>query len=159
MGAETIISSYGIGLDLPPGWEGRIFRYEPEADALVFPIVHAGSFSFPPDENSLGDGAIRRMHGRGAFFALVEYEPGMAGDAGFSRVGLPLPIAEPHLRPEALNAPSRGLLGFQSLFQLTGRPFAIQLAIGAGGDVEGDLSAVNAVLGSLTVDRSDWTGR
>ena len=55
-----------MGMDLPAGWEGRIYRR-----TLGYPIAHAGSFALPPHDGDFGSGAIVAMGPTDAFAALL----------------------------------------------------------------------------------------
>jgi hypothetical protein len=154
----VILTGYGLSLDLLQGWEGRIFMYDPEPPALVFPIIHAGSFALPEDTSSFGSGALMRMRGQGAFFAIAEYGPRYTGETAFAHVGVPLPVERGDLKPQALHWTSPDLLGFQAMFQLRGRAFVLQLAVGARGETEKDVLAATHVLGSFDAEESDWIG-
>ena len=65
------IAAHGIGLELPGGWEGRIYRLK-GGD----PILHAASFALPVADGDFGSGATAAMPAGGAFLALKEHRPG-----------------------------------------------------------------------------------
>jgi hypothetical protein len=153
-GKVVILDSYGIGIDLPATWEGRIFILPPDPDLRHLPIVHAGNFSLPTDQSSYGTEAILQMGGHGAFLALVEYGPNMLGRGDFARSSLPLPIAGKQLRPSAIHMTRSDLVGYQGLFNQSGRPFSLQLVLGTKGDFTTSLAEANEVLLSLTVSEA-----
>jgi len=150
-----VVSGFGISLRLPVGWEGRIFMPDPDPDAPVLPIVHAGSFALPSDSSAFGSVAIGLMNGRGAFLALMEYGAHKLGRPAFAQVGLPLPLARDDFQPHALHLPRPGLVGYQRLFSLGARPFSFQAVIGLA-DMDADLAETNEVLRSLIVEPGNW---
>jgi hypothetical protein len=154
-----MLAAFGISIDLPEKWEGKIFMYEPEPDFLVFPIVHAGNFSLPNDENTFGTLSMLKIRGRGAFLALVEQDPALAARPDFAAERLRLPIAMEDLDPARLPRRQPNLLGYQALFHSEGRPFVLQLMIGSREDTEANLASTNEVLSSLAMEKTDWRGR
>ena len=51
-----ILRAHGMSVDLPDGWEGRIFRRR-HGD----PTLHAGTFALPQDDGEFGSRATAAM--------------------------------------------------------------------------------------------------
>ena len=111
-----ILSGYGISLDLPEGWEGRIFKLNPGPGESVFPNVHAANFPLPTDQSNYGTGASLQMNGHGAFFALVEYDPALLGRDDFAVTTPLLPVDQTQLLNAQALSVTAGLVGYRSSF-------------------------------------------
>ena len=148
------IAAHGIELELPRGWDGRLYRVAGSA-----PIVHAASFPLPPADGDFGSGATASIPAGGAFLALKEYRPGprlRPGAGLFASRAIPLPLAAGHFNPHALQVGRRGQAGMQHFFTASGRPFCLYAVIAtrpaasastAGAhDRVGQLSAILATL-------------
>jgi hypothetical protein len=121
------VSGHGISIDLPSGWEGRIYR---RRLAHAYPVLHAGSFALPSGDGDFGDGAIGAMSNGDVFLALLEYDPVLAGAGLFDATGLPLPIRPSELSPAAFRRRLAGRLGVQRFFTERARPFCVYLVLG-----------------------------
>jgi hypothetical protein len=142
------ISGHGIEVDLPNGWEGRIYR-RPEGR----PILHAASFALPADDGDFGGVAVAEMPSGGVFIALAEYDPDVLGTALFAPRGLPLPLRAADAHPRALQRLGRGRAGIQRFFTTRGRPFCLYVVIGSERLRAAGVDQANLVLGSLSITR------
>lgn len=149
------LAAHGIGIDLPRGWEGRIYR-RPGAD----PTLHAANFELPASDGDFGSGAAARMPDGGALIVLKEYRPGprlIPGTGLFASRQLPLPLHGHRFHPRALQVGRPGQAGFQHFFTTgAGRPFCLYAVIKPSSDrahgargAEGQLGALNRILASL----------
>lgn len=140
------LSGYGITVDLPPGWEGRIYK-RPEGD----PTLHAANFPLPLEDGDFGSRALAAMGNGGAFLVVTEYEPALAGQGLFSPPApSPLP-ATSELDPWALLRVRRGQFGIQRFMTIGGRPFCVYLVVGTLPSPSGLLADVNVVLRTLSI--------
>ena len=140
------ISGYGIHIEVPRGWEARVYR-RAEGD----PTLHAGNFPLPMDDGDFGSGAVGRMTDGGIFIALTEYRADLAGEPLFSGPGLPLSVAGSELNPLALQRALPGQSGVQRFFTQAGRPFCLYLVVGSWPNPWKLLRQANRVLHSLAV--------
>ena len=152
------LAAHGIELDLPKGWDGRIYRIDGSA-----PILHAASFSLPARDGDFGSGATGRMPAGATFIAVKEYEAGprlLPGEGLFASRSLPLPLAPARFHPRALQVGRLGQAGFQHFFTSSERPFCLyaviklhppgaELATAAANQVSG----LNRILSTLTIGR------
>lgn len=122
------LSAYGISLQLPRGWNGRIYR-RPDAS----PTLHAANFALPADDGDFGSGATGHMPQGGIFVALKEYAAGprlRPGVGLYASHSLPLPLEHRYFHPRALQVGRPGQAGFQHFFTAAGRrPFCLYAVI------------------------------
>jgi len=149
----VIVSAHGISVDLPHGWEGRIFRRR-HGD----PTLHAATFALPFDDGEFGTRATGRIPPGGAFLTITEYRPGnglVPGRGLFAPHAIPLPIPRSRFRPNHLLVARRGQRGYQHFFTESSRPFCLYAVIHEPrlGAARADVGAVNDVLRSLSIER------
>ncbi len=117
------LSAHGIGVELPPGWEGRVFR-RPEGD----PTLHAANFPLPARDGDFGTTATKDMPRGGVFVVLTEYRPGQGLEPGqglFAPDAIPLPLELWQFRRRALLLARPDQAGFQHFFSADARPFCL----------------------------------
>ena len=122
------VSGHGISIDLPDGWEGRIYR---RRLPKTFPVLHAGSFALPQGDGDFGGDAIAAMAADDVFLALLEYDPALAGTGLFNEPGMPLPLRSGEFSPAAFRRRQAGRLGVQRFFTEQGRPFCLYVVVGS----------------------------
>ena len=147
------VSGHGISIDLPEGWEGRIYR-RPLANA--YPILHAGSFALPHKDGDFGGDAIASMSEDDVFLALLEYDGALGGTGLFNQPGLPLPLHASDLSPAAFPRRISGRVGVQRFFTEHRRPFCLYAVIGSAGIVppRPQVKEANRVLRTVSIERS-----
>ena len=134
--------AYGLGLALPRGWDGRIYR-RTDADAglvpasvgqvraaSVHPVVHAANFALPEDRGDYGSGAVERMGPNDVLVCLLEFEPSSCADALFAREGVPRLRAASY-SPHTMQRTIAGMCGTQAFFQVHGRAFCAYSVLGS----------------------------
>lgn len=140
------LSGYGMVVDLPPGWDGRIYK-RPEGD----PTLHAGNFPLPVEDGDFGSRALAAMGNGGAFLVVTEYERGLAGRGLFSPEAPAALPATSELDPWALLRVRPGQFGIQRFMTIGGRPFCVYLVVGTAPSPSELLASVNAVLRTLSI--------
>jgi hypothetical protein len=138
------IEGYGIRVDLPDGWEGRIYR-RPEG----FPVLQLGNFALPVADGDFGSQAAREMGRGAAFAAMPEYDPALAGVGLFQAEGLPLPVREDEASPKAMPQILRERSGIQRFFTESGRAFCLYVVLRAPSNPRPLVRALNQVLGTV----------
>jgi hypothetical protein len=121
------LAAHALAIDLPAGWEGRIYRRR-GGD----PILHAANFSLPADDGDFGSGATARMPPGGCFIALTEYRPGQGLEPGrglFAPSALPLPLSARDFHHRVLQVGRPGQAGVQHFFTTGGRPFCLYAVV------------------------------
>jgi len=151
-----ILRAHGMSVDLPDGWEGRIFRRR-HGD----PTLQAGTFALPQDDGEFGSRATAAMPPGSAFLTITEYRPGnglVPGQGLFESREIPLPLDRRRFRSNALLVGRRGQSGLQHFFTSGGRPFCLYAVIRgsrgvtAAGAHHPQLAGVNRVLRSVAID-------
>jgi hypothetical protein len=117
------LSAHGISVELPDGWEGKIYRRR-GGD----PTLHAANYALPGWDGDFGSMATEQMPLNGSFLVITEYRPGQGLEPGkglFAARALPLPLDPRQFRSKTLHIGRRGQLGFQHFFTAAGRPFCL----------------------------------
>ena len=152
------LSAYGIGLDVPSGWEAELSLQEgaedPDADpapgeGLV--VMHAANFWLPNERDDYGSEALEAMGPGGVFIALVEFDRDVVGSLLFEYQGIPTDLQPDDFDPAALRRPMRQQAGLQRFFHSAGRAFCLHAAIGSYHHRHPLTPEANAILSSLTI--------
>jgi hypothetical protein len=141
------LAAHGLALDVPRGWEGRIFRHG------GLPTMHAANFPLPAEDGDFGTRAVESLGPDGVLVVLTEYEPDAAGQALFAREGLPLPLAPDAAHPATLLRRLPGQAGLQRFFSLAGRPFCLYVVVGSQPSRGALVGRAESLLRSLVVER------
>ena len=120
------LAAHGIELNLPAGWEGRVWRRQ-----AAQPVVHAANFPLPAADGDFGTGAVEGMPATGVLVVLVEYEPQLAGTSLFAAAGPPGSLRAADFSPRTLLRSLPGQAGLQRFFTASGRPFCLYVVIGS----------------------------
>jgi hypothetical protein len=159
----SAIAAYGLRVELPRAWEGRVHRRvgplrhagHPEAyghpDASVNPVLHLANFALPPSRGDFGTGAVERMGPAHVFVSLVEYDREEAGRPLFAAAGVPRPRAG-DFSPSALQRIIPGQLGCQRFFTEHGRPMCLYVVLGSRRHADELVAETDAVLCGLEVE-------
>jgi hypothetical protein len=146
VGGGVRITGHGLAIDLPPGWEGVIYRREGG-----YPVLHAGDFTLPAGDGDFGIKAIRDMSPAGAFAAMTEYDPAIGGRGLFSELDTPWPLRPTDPSPRAMQRTVGGRAGVQRFFTAKGRPFCLYLVVGTAGGTAGPVARANRVLSTIRI--------
>lgn len=141
------LAAHGIQLDLPDGWEGRVWR-RPEAR----PVVHAANFPLPAEDGDFGTGAVVGMPATGVLVVLVEYDAQLAGTALFAATGAPPLLAAGEFSPRTLLRSLPGQAGLQRFFTSSGRPFCLYVVIGSAARGRQLAAAATRVVAGLRLE-------
>lgn len=142
------LAAHGLAIDLPPGWEGRLFRHPGGT-----PTLHGASFALPARDGDFGSAATARMPPGGTFFALTEYTPGEGLEPGkgiYAPAGPGLPLRPRDFSPRTLLITRAGHVGLQRFFTVARRPLCLYV-VHRGRLRDRALGPLNAALGSLRV--------
>ena len=141
------LNGHGLGIDLPPGWEGKIYRREGGHSAL-----HTGTFALPTDDGDFGTKAIVAMPDDGVFVALLEYDPQLAGVGLFGTVGRPGTIRSADATPRGLHRAVRGRAGLQRFFTEGDRAFCLYVVMGRTTGARQHVDHANSILRTLSIE-------
>jgi hypothetical protein len=140
------ISGYGISVDLPGGWEGRLYK-RPEGD----PTLHAATFPLPLEDGDFGGLAVASMQDDDAFMVLTEYERALSDRGLFAPKGLPASLSEDDLDPMALQRIRPGRFGVQRFFTQASRAFCLYVVVGSQPSPGTLLARANGVLKTISI--------
>lgn len=150
------ISAYGLAVDVPTGWEGRIRRDRlaglDRQEFRAHPVLHAADFALPEERGDFGSAAVESMQPNNAFIALVEFHPDSVGTALFSaNVGMPRQLSADDFSPNQLQRTLRGQAGTQHFFVEEDRAFCLYVVLGSMANRGHVIPRVNAVLAAITI--------
>lgn len=130
------MSSEGIEVEVPQGWDGEIFRRRDKEirargrKAEERPVLHMGNFPLPPDRGDFGSGAVEIMRSENLLVVLFEYEPEAAGSGLFAHQGLP-EVNPEDFSPSQMQHPIEGQSGAQYFFSIGGRALCLYIVMGS----------------------------
>lgn len=132
----TRLAGHGLAVELPRGWDGAIFRRDPDPDeraagAVESPVMHAANFALPGDRGDFGSGAVEIMGGSAVLVCLVEYDAASASTALFGRDGVPRRVDPDDFATHTLQRPMAGQGGLQVFFHVGARAFCLYVVIGS----------------------------
>lgn len=146
----TTLSSYGLSVELPAGWDGRIYARETPAGTRA--ALHAGTFPLPTDRGDFGSGAVELMGEEDVLVVLLEYDPVMVEQALFEAEGVPGGVEPWEFSSTVLQRSIPGHAGAQSFFRAKGRTFCLYTVVGQVAH-RGRLAArASEVIASITVE-------
>jgi len=122
----------GLGVDLPSGWDARIFRRQDEDPAATtHAVLHAGNFALPDDRGDFGSGAVERMGPGHVLVVLAEHHPDAARTPLFANPGMPRRLTPSMFSPHQLQRTISGQAGTQVFFHEAGRAFCLYVVLGS----------------------------
>jgi hypothetical protein len=150
------LEAHGISVELPAGWEGRIYRRR-DGD----PTLHAANYALPGSDGDFGGLATERMPAGGSFLVLTEYRPGQGLEPGkglFAAAAIPLPLDVRQFRARTLHVGRPGQVGFQHFFTAGERPFCLYAVARprtrkglTAAAAKPEVSAINRVLATVAI--------
>jgi hypothetical protein len=120
------IDGHGVSIDVPHGWDARIFCREGAA-----PVLHAATFALKESDGDFGAAATGRMRGDDVFIAVLEYRADavLLPGAGLFDAHRPLGLRASELGSNQLQVTRAGQLGCQRFYTEAGRPFCLYAVI------------------------------
>lgn len=146
------LTRQGLEIELPDGWDGRIYRREAEAEAVTRRALHAANFALPPNLGDYAVGAVERMQAGDVLVVLLEFGPERAGQGLFRNQGLPESLTAGDFSPTAMPRAIPGRTAAQWFFSASGQAFCLYVVLGSHRERAGVLPLVNAVVGTLRID-------
>jgi hypothetical protein len=124
------MSAFGLQVELPAAWDGRLYRRTAEAGEQTYPVLHAASFPLPAERGDYGSGAVDAMGRDDVFVALREFDRGSARTSLFAQRGVPT-LHPGDFAPQALQRAIPGQSGCQRFFTANERPFCLYVVLGS----------------------------
>jgi hypothetical protein len=121
------VAAHGRSIDVPTGWDARIFRRSGSA-----PVLHVATFALREQDGDFGAAATGRMRADDVFAALVEYREDAKlrrGHGLFAEAGHPASLRARDFWPTQLQVARPGQLGAQRFFTDAGRPCCLYAVI------------------------------
>ena len=136
------LTGSGLGVDVPSGWEGRIYTRPPEPSGLRAVSTMASakkpparcstsrSFPLPPETGDYGGGAVELMSSKDLLVVLFEHGRQSAGTPLFAATSIPR-LAAHDVSTMQLQRLLEGQGGVQRFFTVAGRAFCLYVVFGS----------------------------
>jgi hypothetical protein len=147
----TKLDAYGITADLPPGFEGRIFRRTPAPGERTYAVAQFATFALPPTVADFGNGAVELMSATDIFAVLFEYGPESAHNSLFRVPTIPRRLAGDHFVPTVLRRALPGQSGTQWFFTESSRPFTLYAVLGSHRARATLVPSINTLLAGISI--------
>ena len=157
------LTSHGIEIDIPRGWDGEIYKRSAGLGALdqsageTKPVVHLGNFPLKPGRGDFGSGAVEVMGADNILIVLFEYGADSVGTKLFASSGMPSVSAD-DFAPHTMQRPLPGQSGAQFFFTEQGRAFCLYLVLGSHARRHQLVPEVNLVLSTLNLSTNKPIG-
>jgi hypothetical protein len=163
-------AAHGISVELPPGWNGQIYRRREEDDeperfgaaaargrrqAESGAVLRAATVAMDLDDGDFGGGIVQRMGPLDAFFVLFEYtvdEKLTPGEGLFASRRIPWPLRPGQFSENTLHIALPGHAGFQHFFTVRRRPLCLYSVVGSTQRLRASVGRVNGVLDTVGID-------
>jgi hypothetical protein len=155
------LSGSGIDVDVPDGWEGRIYTRQPDpnpggfAASSIRPetteaVLHVASFPLPPETGDYGGGAVETMSNADLLVILFEHGRASANLPLFAPTSIPRITAD-DVSASTLQRLIEGQGGVQRFFTIAGRAFCLYVVFGSYARRVRTVPVVNGILDTLTI--------
>jgi hypothetical protein len=156
------LTGSGITLDVPGGWDGRIYTRTPEpsgprpASAMApvqettAAVVHVASFPLPQETGDYGGGAVELMASKDLLVILFEHGRGSANTPLFAATSIPRLVAD-DVDPMQLQRILDGQAGVQRFFTVAGRAFCLYVVFGSYARRVRTIPVVNSILDTISI--------
>jgi hypothetical protein len=157
----TVLDQSGISIELPAGWEGRIYRRVEQStagaagSAAVLPgrtntVLHVANFPLAPDVADYGGGAVEVMTNRDLLVVLCEFGPSSVGTALFAPAGMPQ-LTPDDFGTQSMQRVIEGQGGAQKFFTTAGRPFCLYVVLGSYARRVRTVPVVNEITAAIVI--------
>ncbi|MEY2421814.1 MAG: hypothetical protein QOI95_1881 [Acidimicrobiaceae bacterium] len=158
------LSGSGVAVDVPSGWEGRIYSRAAGETTPAFSsagaasqeapvsnaVLHVASFPLPPGTGDYGGGAVEHMTNKDLLVVLMEHGRQSVGTALFSAEGLPR-LTPDDVSPTCLQRLIEGQGGVQRFFTANGRTFCLYVVFGSYARRLRTVPVVNDLLDTISI--------
>jgi len=166
----SALTGSGIAVDVPGGWEGRIYTRSPEPSGLrasnaIGPpepaeqapqqettgaVVHVASFPLPPETGDYGGGAVELMSTKDLLVVLFEHGRQSANTPLFAATSIPR-VQATDVSPVQLQRVLEGQGGVQRFFTVAGRAFCLYVVFGSFARRVRTVPVVNGILDTISI--------
>jgi hypothetical protein len=152
MNGTRSISSMGLTVAPPQGWEAVIYRRPPEAGEQTYPILHAATVPIPLERGDYGGGLVELLGPLDVFVGLLDFGPTAAGTTLFQSLNA-VPGLTPDLYgPRQLQRTIAGQAGVQRFFSVANRAFCLYSVIGSVANQVSLTGRANQLIGAVRVE-------
>jgi hypothetical protein len=163
----SAMDAYGISVDVPGGWDGRIFRRQQHGDMrasaevpgpaapqgeVTLPVVQVATVPLPADIADYGSDVVGDLGATDALIVLKEFDAGSVTQALFALEGLPRSLDPDAFSQGTLQRSIEGQAGVQVFFHESNRAFCIYVVVGSYLQRSKVVPAINRVLASISLD-------
>jgi hypothetical protein len=149
----TRLAAEGLSVDVPAGWDARIFRRPTQSPETTHAVLHLANFALPVDAADYGDGAVQVMDAAAVLVCLVEFHPSSTGTALFASAGFPLPLSPADVSRTTLQRAVGGQGGIQRFFSVAGRAWSLYVVVGGIDGRHLLVPLANSVVSTIAVSR------
>jgi hypothetical protein len=167
----TELAAHGLLVELPAGWEGRIFRRPQHgelaataadgppapAGATTHAVAHFSTIPLPADTGDFASSAVPHLGPDDALIVVFEHAPSSVGQPLFAAKGFPRTLDTTSFSPSTLQRALPGQAGAQRFFTEADRAFCLYVVLGAYARRSKTVPMVNAVLATIRVDGASGT--
>lgn len=151
------LSGSGVVVDVPSGWEGRIYERHERAprptgtlEQHANAVVHVASFPLPPGTGDYGGGAVELMATTDLLVILLEHGRQSAHTPLFASTAVPR-LTIDDVSTSCLQRLIDGQGGAQKFFTVNGRAFCLYVVFGSYLRRGRTIPVVNDILRSVTI--------
>lgn len=146
------LTRQGLEIELPDGWDARIYQREAEVEAITRRALHAANFALPTGLGDYAVDAVEQMTTGDVLVVLLEFDPDRAGVGLFANEGLPTGLAPTDFSPTAMPRAVPGRTAAQWFFSLNGRAFCLYVVLGNHAGRADLMPLVNQVVQTLKIE-------
>lgn len=151
MTSSRRISSAGLSIAPPTGWEASIYRRPAMPGEVTHPVVHAATVPLLSGRGDYGGGLVETLGAEDVFVGILEFGPEAAGTPLFSRIQAVPGLTPDVYRPRQLQRTIQGQAGVQRFFSVAGRAFCLYSVIGSVAHRVALTDRANQLIGSFQV--------
>jgi uncharacterized surface protein with fasciclin (FAS1) repeats len=170
----TDLSTQGVTVSLPPGFEGRAIRRprivaDPMPQSVPGPatakaatddtltILHAATVALPAEIGDFGSNVVDVLGTDDVFVSVFEFDRRAANTALFATQGVPTTVPIKAYSPNVLQRWIRGQSGAQQFFSVSDRAFCLYVVLGSDAKRNALAPKVDALLKTLRIETTDAT--
>jgi hypothetical protein len=145
----AVLRDLGVSVDVPPGWDGRIYRRDGHERERA--VLHLSTVPLPAQRGDYGSGAVEQLSADDVLVVLVEFDPTATQRELFDG-RLPTAVDGDAFDPAVLQRVVPGQAGAQWFFSTGGRAFCLYVVLGQHANRRRLVRLVNEVLRSISID-------
>lgn len=146
------LTRQGLEIELPDGWDARIYRRQSVDGEVTRRALHAANFALPTNLGDYAVGAAEQMSAGDVLVVLLEFDPDRAGQGLFRNEGVPAGLTAGDFSPTALPRTMPGRTAAQWFFSVNDRAFCLYVVLGSHTERAGMMDLVNQVVETVRID-------